>query len=147
MQRSSRVIADTADADRHPTERLTVPPLESRLSTYHGERTYPRVIALPLVPEHPVCGVNHRLSSRTDRDVRCRLIHDDSTKHLAFKLLDAAQDRWRAVNSPHLVALVRAGARFDKGVIVERKALAGRLHETLESIIGSEALVPPTSTR
>lgn len=72
---------------------------------------------------------------------------DDSTKHLASKLLEAAQDRWRAVNSPHLVALVRAGARFDKGVIVERKALAGRLHETLESIIGSEALVPPTSTR
>ena len=51
------------------------------------------------------------------------------------------------MNSPHLVALVRAGARFDKGVIAERKALAGRLHETLESIIGSEALVPPTSTR
>jgi transposase-like protein len=40
---------------------------------------------------------------------------------MAFKLLEAAQDRWRAVNGPHLVALVRAGARFDKGVIVERE--------------------------
>ena len=39
---------------------------------------------------------------------------------MAFKLLDAAQDRWRAVNGPHLVALVRAGARFDKGVMIER---------------------------
>jgi putative transposase len=39
---------------------------------------------------------------------------------MAFKLLEAAQDRWRAVNSPHLVALVRAGAHFDKGVMVER---------------------------
>jgi putative transposase len=39
---------------------------------------------------------------------------------MAFKLLEAAQDRWRAVNGPHLVALVGAGARFDKGVIVER---------------------------
>jgi putative transposase len=39
---------------------------------------------------------------------------------MAFKLLESAQDRWRAVNGPHLVALVRAGARFDKGVIVER---------------------------
>jgi putative transposase len=38
----------------------------------------------------------------------------------AFKLLESAQDRWRAVNGSHLVALVRAGARFDKGVIVER---------------------------
>jgi hypothetical protein len=32
---------------------------------------------------------------------------------MAFKLLEAAQGRWRAVNGPHLVALVRAGARFD----------------------------------
>jgi putative transposase len=39
---------------------------------------------------------------------------------MAFKLLEAAQDRWRAVNGPHLVALVRAGAMFDKGVMVER---------------------------
>lgn len=29
---------------------------------------------------------------------------------MAFKLIQAAQDRWRAVNGPHLVALVRAGA-------------------------------------
>ncbi len=40
---------------------------------------------------------------------------------MAFKLIEAAQDRWRAVNGAHLVALVRAGAHFDKGVIVERQ--------------------------
>ncbi len=40
---------------------------------------------------------------------------------MAFKLIEGAQDRWRAVNGPHLVALVRAGARFEKGVIVERE--------------------------
>jgi putative transposase len=39
---------------------------------------------------------------------------------MAFKLLESAQQRWRAVNGPHLVALVRAGARFDKGVMIER---------------------------
>jgi putative transposase len=39
---------------------------------------------------------------------------------MVFKLIEAAQDRWRAVNAPHLVALVRAGAKFEKGVIVER---------------------------
>jgi putative transposase len=44
---------------------------------------------------------------------------------MAFKLLEAAQDRWRAVNGPHLVALVRAGARFDKGVMIERPDDAG----------------------
>jgi transposase-like protein len=46
---------------------------------------------------------------------------------MAFKLLEAAQDRWRAVNGPHLVALVRAGARFDKGVMVERPDEAGEV--------------------
>ena len=39
---------------------------------------------------------------------------------MAFKLIEAAQDRWRAVNAPHLVALVRAGATFDNGKLVER---------------------------
>ena len=39
---------------------------------------------------------------------------------MAFKLLEAAQDRWRAVNGPHLLGLVRAGARFDKEVMIER---------------------------
>jgi putative transposase len=39
---------------------------------------------------------------------------------MAFKLLEAAQGRWRAVNGPHLVALVTAGAQFEQGVLVER---------------------------
>ncbi len=39
---------------------------------------------------------------------------------MAFKLIEAAQDRWRAVNAPHLVALVRAGATFEAGKLVER---------------------------
>jgi hypothetical protein len=39
---------------------------------------------------------------------------------MAFKLIEAGQPRWRAVNAPHLVALVRAGATFDKGKLVER---------------------------
>jgi putative transposase len=39
---------------------------------------------------------------------------------MAYKLLEAAQARWRCVNAPHLVALVRAGATFVDGVKVER---------------------------
>ena len=39
---------------------------------------------------------------------------------MAFKLIESAQARWRAVNAPHLVALVRAGATFKNGVLVER---------------------------
>ena len=39
---------------------------------------------------------------------------------MAFKLIEAAQQRWRMVNAPHLVALVRAGATFTNGQLVER---------------------------
>lgn len=39
---------------------------------------------------------------------------------MAFKLIEAAQVRWRAVNAPRLVALVRAGAVFRDGVLIER---------------------------
>jgi len=45
---------------------------------------------------------------------------------MAFKLIESAQARWRAVNAPHLVALVRAGARFEKGKLVERPDESGR---------------------
>jgi transposase-like protein len=44
---------------------------------------------------------------------------------MAFKLIESAQARWRAVNAPHLVALVRAGAVFEKGKIVERPDESG----------------------
>jgi len=43
---------------------------------------------------------------------------------MAFKLIQAAQDRWRAVNAPHLVALVRAGAHFERGILAERPEAA-----------------------
>jgi hypothetical protein len=39
---------------------------------------------------------------------------------MAYKLIEAAQTRWRAVNAPHLVALVRAGAVFHEGKLLER---------------------------
>ena len=45
---------------------------------------------------------------------------------MAFKLIESAQDRWRAVNAPHLVALVRAGATFINGKLVERPGEKGQ---------------------
>jgi transposase-like protein len=48
---------------------------------------------------------------------------------MAFKLIESAQQRWRAVNAPHLVALVRAGARFEKGKLVERPTDQGVNHK------------------
>jgi transposase-like protein len=38
---------------------------------------------------------------------------------MAFKFIESAQQRWRAVNAPHLVALVRAGVTFRNGHLVE----------------------------
>jgi hypothetical protein len=40
---------------------------------------------------------------------------------MTYKLIIAAQDRWRAINGPHLVALVRAGATFRKGMLIENQ--------------------------
>jgi transposase-like protein len=34
---------------------------------------------------------------------------------MAYKLLRSAEEPWRAVNGPHLVALVRASAKFHRG--------------------------------
>ena len=39
---------------------------------------------------------------------------------MAFKLIESAQTRWRAVNAPHLVALVHADAVFKDGKLIDR---------------------------
>lgn len=46
---------------------------------------------------------------------------------MAFKLIESAERRWRAVNAPHLVALVRAGATFKNGKLVERPDESGEI--------------------
>ena len=38
---------------------------------------------------------------------------------MIFKLMEAAEQRWRKLTGAHLVALVRAGARFENGELVE----------------------------
>lgn len=48
---------------------------------------------------------------------------------LAFTVIEAAEARWRAVNAPHLVALVRAGAVFEKGRLIERPVDASTTKE------------------
>jgi transposase-like protein len=45
---------------------------------------------------------------------------------MAFKLIEAARTRWRAVNGASLVALVRAGAQFKNGKLVERTNTTAR---------------------
>ena len=57
-----------------------------------------------------------RLRQRTTKGPGCR----DAGTAMAYKLLDAAQTRWRRVNGHELVALVRAGATFIDGRLQER---------------------------
>ena len=45
---------------------------------------------------------------------------------MAYKLLDAAQDRWRKINSPELVAHLRAGIEFKDGNQIERSTHKSR---------------------
>ncbi len=45
---------------------------------------------------------------------------------MAYKLLDAAQDRWRKVNSPELVSPVRAGIEFKDGNQIVRRTERSR---------------------
>ena len=68
---------------------------------------------------------------------------------MAFKLIEAAQDRWRAVNGPHLVALVRAGATFEKGVLVERTepARSGSRRVISEEPDPQVLTIPPRKVR
>lgn len=57
-----------------------------------------------------------RLRTRVTKGAGCR----DAAVAMAFKLLEAAQDRWRRVDGYQLVPLVRAGATFIDGKLIER---------------------------
>lgn len=43
---------------------------------------------------------------------------------MVFKLVESAQARWRAITGAHLFSLVRAGAKFENGILVERQQTA-----------------------
>jgi hypothetical protein len=53
--------------------------------------------------------------THSDLLVRGHVGHTTAYLVALFKLIEAAQERWRAVSAPHRVVLVRAGARFEKG--------------------------------
>lgn len=65
---------------------------------------------------------------------------------MAFKLIESAQTRWRAVNAPHLVALVHAGARFKSGKLVERPDDQPVTDDTVESVPGRRLKDPQVLT-
>jgi hypothetical protein len=56
---------------------------------------------------------------------------------MAFKLLEMAEKRWRRLNAPHLVPLVRAGVKFVDGVQMASRPLAGRPLVSPAQVIGN----------
>jgi putative transposase len=62
--------------------------------------------------ESPFAGVRARTRQTTGAGSR------KAGLAMAFKLALGAEGHWRKVNAPHLVVLVRAGARFRDGVHV-----------------------------
>jgi hypothetical protein len=58
---------------------------------------------------------------------------------MAFKLIESARTRWPAVNALHLVALVRAGAVFKNGTLIERPDES----EVVISKSGDTPILPP----
>jgi hypothetical protein len=73
----------------------------------------------------PVVHCHHATPRPTDPQVNFGDRYDASVSRAAglvgtFKLIESAQTRWRAVNAPQLATLVRAGVKFEKGVMVGR---------------------------
>jgi hypothetical protein len=66
-----------------------------------------------LTPAINVLAELRRFLGREDRGLP--QIDRGDELHLPSTLLG-----WRSLNGPHLVALMRAGVKFDKGVMVER---------------------------
>jgi len=56
---------------------------------------------------------------------------------MAFKLALASESRWRKVNAPHLVALVRAGVRYQDGVHVSMPDVREQVPEQLREGIAA----------
>jgi hypothetical protein len=75
----------------------------------------------------PSPGTPRRRAHRTRR--RAKVTQGPGSKAdglaMAFKLIEAAQARWRALNALHLVALVHAGARFEHGKLRRTSLRAG----------------------
>lgn len=63
-----------------------------------------------------------------------------------FKLIESAQTRWRMVNTPHLVALVRAGVPFTNGKQVERSDQSNTEPNAAEHAYPQVLTIPPLQT-
>jgi hypothetical protein len=113
----------SAESCRLRSSQVTDSPGRDLASLYrHAARNRSSSPRPPVPPKTPECG--NTCTVLIGRVSGCTVSGAPSAAPnplaMAFKLIESAQDRWRAVNAPHLVALVRAGATFINGKLVER---------------------------
>ena len=106
-------MTNTAGAWRRATAST---PSQAALLAYYG---YPAEHWIHLRTTNPIESTfsTVRLRTKVARGAGSRA----AALAMTFKLIDSAQQRWRVVNAPHLVALVRTGARFERGILAERE--------------------------
>ena len=112
--RTEAITAARAFA-QHPK---AVNKITGRLDTLLAFYDYPAEHWIHLRTTNPIESTfsTVRLRTRVTRGAGSR----QAALAMAYKLLDAAQDRWRRINAPRLVPAVRAGAAFIDGKHQER---------------------------
>ncbi|WP_373302749.1 transposase [Streptomyces atratus] len=65
---------------------------------------------------------------------------------MVFKLVESAQERWRAITAPHLVALVRNGARFENGQRSTAQPTDRQVREIVQPPLGPDTCRHLSST-
>ena len=104
---------------RSDRQRRRVPGTGTRRQA--GNRTTSTASARSQVRPGPRLRRYAQTAAKPRKQDSCRSFSDPPCRYArAFKLIEAAQARWCAVNAPHLVALVRAGATFVDGQLAER---------------------------
>ena len=116
--RTDAVTAARAFADEFAEHPKAVRKITGKLDTLLAFYDYPAEHWIHLRTTNPIESTfsTVRLRTRVTRGAGSR----KAALAMAYKLLDAAQDRWRKINAPHLVPLVRAGATFIDGQLQER---------------------------
>lgn len=116
--RADALTAVRAFADSFADHPRAVTKITGKLDTLLAFYDYPAEHWIHLRTTNPIESTfsTVRLRTRVTRGAGSRL----AALAMAYKLLDAAQDRWRRINAPHLVPLVRAGAVFIDGKLQER---------------------------
>jgi len=108
--RADAITAVRAFADQLAEHPKAVNKITSKLDTLLAFYDFPAEHWIHLRTTNPIESTfsTVRLRTRATRGAGSR----QAALAMTYKLLDAAQDRWRKINAPHLVPLVRAGTVF-----------------------------------